>query len=371
MTSTRTATSVSDERLAEQFDRRAEPGSSLCDTRSRLRSWCPGAHGTRYEDFWIVTSPEDVEWVVQDWETFASLPALSMPLARRPVPDVANEADEHLRSAFRKLIDEKPGPVEVEAWAGNARDVAARLIDGVVARGGGDFTGEFVLPYLGATLFGLVLDTPDKEIGWLTATATLATGADHRGEAKAWAEITARLRGSAARGAAIGARQLLVLGWLETLGDALSHMTHQLCRYPLVLRQLRDRPHLIPTAVNQLLRIDAATVSVARIATRNVEIGGRRLVPGERVLACLPSAAREDHRSLPDDRTEDSAAARPGASGMDAHRCVQSELARINLQVALEAIVGSTVHVHLEDAADTTYGSALRRTAFSTPISMS
>lgn len=374
MTSTRTAAPVSDEWPVQLLDRTATPGWSLSDSMSRLRSWCPGAHGPRHGDFWIVTDRDDVEWVARDWGTFAALPVPSIPCPDRAATDIAaSDVDTSIRIAFHRLVDDRPTSVDADALTGNARDVAARLLDGIVGRDGGDVVGEFVRPYVGTTLFALVLDAPAEDVEWLTTATTRATG--DPGANRAWADVTTWMDGfltiresrsarrhgvhrlpvtrvdgrPAASGDVLEGMQLLVLGWLETLGDALSRMIRRLCEHPLVLRRLRERPDLVPAAMDGLLRTDAPTVSMARTVTRDVEIGGHRLVRGERVLACLPSSDRDATPLLSEDWTADGHPPehRPVGAGLSPHRCVLPDMAHMSLLVALEAIVSRVDDVPL------------------------
>lgn len=382
MTSARIAMLSPQDRSLDRHERTIDSGWSLSESSARLRSWCPGAHGPRYAGFWVVTDGEAARWVVRDWARFAAVPAPRSPDARPPA--AADAAEARLGVEFRSLLDTRPAQDTVEVWAERCRGVADRLLDAVVGRGEIDFSGEFVRPFLGTALFGLVLDAPDDEVERLAAAAALATGAGHPQDTRtwAWAELTTwievfrstrtdhasrggvRLRSvgrTTTRGEAVGVLQLQVLGWLETLGDAMNQLVHQLGRYPSVLQQLREQRSLVPVAVDRLLQTDAATTSVARVVTEDVEIGGHRLVRGDRVLACLPSGDHGTGRLQLEDRSGRAAEGGPDTSGLDAHRCIRPGIARTTLQVALGAIVDRAADIRVEPEAQTTYGSAFPR----------
>ncbi|SHL46283.1 Cytochrome P450 [Pseudonocardia thermophila] len=385
MTSTRIASPVPDACLV---DRPAvEPARSLAGSWTRLRTWCPGRHGLGEEDFHVVTDPADVERVVRDWETFPSVPPL--PVASVcPVLPVVNEVDQWCR-VFAGLVEDQP-VVDVDAWVSRARSVANQLIDGLVARRECDVSRDFVRPYLGATLFGLLLDAADDEVEPL-ATAASAVAAGYPDRVAAWAELTSWLRavvdappvrsvrgdglrlraarfgGPGAWGGIVDALQLLVLAWMETLGDALSHMLYQLSRCADVLTELRRRPELVPVVVDRLLEIDTATVSVARFVAREVELGGRRLAPGDRVLAHL-RVADQDVEPF---RLADAGASRGSATAaLAVHRCIRPVVARLNLHIALSVVVSRVSELRVE-VADPAFFYSCRRAAFPMPAVVS
>ncbi|WP_132115769.1 cytochrome P450 [Actinocrispum wychmicini] len=107
-------------------------------------------------------------------------------------------------------------------------------------------------------------------------------------------------------------------------------------------RQLLDRPELVPTAVEELLRYVpmAASAEFARVAREDVQLGGQLVRAGEAVMAQM-HAANRDRAVFPDPDTVDLAREHNPhtAFGHGVHHCLGAPLARLELQVALEGLL--------------------------------
>ena len=95
-------------------------------------------------------------------------------------------------------------------------------------------------------------------------------------------------------------------------------------------------PELMPTAVEELLRA-YSPVTMARVVTEDVEYAGCPMKAGDKVLMNFPAANRDPEAfEHPDEVVLDRAHNRHVAFGSGIHRCAGSNLARMELQVALE-----------------------------------
>ena len=109
-----------------------------------------------------------------------------------------------------------------------------------------------------------------------------------------------------------------------------------LAQHPEDRKRLVGEPDLIPTAVEEFLRA-YAPVTMAREVVKDTTIGGCPFKPGEMVLLSFPAANR-DPAMFPDadrvviDRKEN----RHAAFGLGIHRCIGSNLARMEITVALQ-----------------------------------
>jgi cytochrome P450 len=137
-----------------------------------------------------------------------------------------------------------------------------------------------------------------------------------------------------------GTLRLLLIAGIDTtwsmIGASLWHLaTHEDDR-----KRLAEKPDLIPTAIEEFLRAYAPVV-VGREIVKETEIGGRRLRDGEMVMLAF-GAANRDPAMFPDadrviiDRTEN----RHAAFGLGIHRCIGSNLARMEIRIALEEWLG-------------------------------
>jgi cytochrome P450 len=150
----------------------------------------------------------------------------------------------------------------------------------------------------------------------------------------------------------VGVVQLLIFGGLETTAGALGQFVVRFCEDPSLAELLRSRPELLPAAVEELLRLDPPFVAVARTATCDVELGGQRIAAGQRVLVYWASANR-DEDEFPCPHVFDAARSsnRHLTFGAGPHRCAGSNLARMNLRVAVEELLARLHDIRLDPAA--------------------
>ncbi len=133
---------------------------------------------------------------------------------------------------------------------------------------------------------------------------------------------------------------LLLVGGHETTVNLIGNGLLALLRHPEQLERLRDEEGIERQAVEELLRYDSPVQYTGRIARADVEIGGKEIRAGERVRVILASANRDpDVFADPDrlDLTRDPC--HHLAFGWGVHYCLGSELARLEGEIALPAIV--------------------------------
>ncbi len=148
----------------------------------------------------------------------------------------------------------------------------------------------------------------------------------------------------------IGMLISLITGGLETTTGALGMFMLRFCRQPEIFPLLRSRPEVIPEAIEELLRLDTPFPHLCRTATRDIEIGGRMIKQGEKVLMSWASANR-DATEFPDPERFDAARStkRHLTFGAGPHRCLGSNLARMNLKIAIEELTRRFEHFELPD----------------------
>ena len=133
-----------------------------------------------------------------------------------------------------------------------------------------------------------------------------------------------------------GQCQMLLVGGHLTMIDQLSNAVHDLLRHPEQLRSFRDDPSRVGGAIEEVLRHDPPVSFVHRVAAEGLEIGGKRVRAGDRVLLGL-AAANRDPEVFPDPDTFDIGRAvnRHLSFGSGAHACMGGGLARRELEIAL------------------------------------
>ncbi|MCB0991161.1 MAG: cytochrome P450 [Acidimicrobiales bacterium] len=131
----------------------------------------------------------------------------------------------------------------------------------------------------------------------------------------------------------------------STIGSAIWHLAHN----PEDLKRLVDDPELIPLAVEEFLRAYSA-VTMARIANYDTTIGDHEVKEGDRVLLTFPAANRDPEMfEDPEKVIIDRPVNRHIAFGAGKHRCLGSNLARLEIQVAIEEFIKMIPEFTLED----------------------
>jgi hypothetical protein len=133
---------------------------------------------------------------------------------------------------------------------------------------------------------------------------------------------------------------LLMVAGNETTTNLIGNGTLALLRHPEQMRHLREDPSLIKSAVEELLRFDGPVQGTARVAMEGVEIRGRRVEKGQLVLTMLAAADRDpDQFPNPDDLDLTRRQNRHVAFGYGIHFCIGAPLARMEGQIAIDALL--------------------------------
>lgn len=377
-----------------------ELAQDLPETMARMRRMCPVVRSDAHDGFWVVSGYAEALAVAQDWATYSSAHGLSITTAPTVVRNLPVEADPPEQRIFKRLISPYFTPAAVARWAEPTRDLVNRLIDGFIGQGECEFMDAFARPLPSRSFFQFAISAPAGDLARVSYLAsTSSTPQDPRAR-ECWlglhtwikdfiaarreqppkndvvdAVINATIDDGTGDGRPItddeiiGTVQLLILGGLETTAGALGHAMLRLCAQPDIQDTLRQSPHRIGDAVTELLRLDPSFVSVGRTAVRDAELAGHPIKSGDKVLIHWASANR-DAREFPDpDRFEPARERNRHLSfGAGPHRCVGSNLARMNMRIALEELLGRLDAIRLAEGADIRYHAGLTRSPLSVPI---
>jgi cytochrome P450 len=133
---------------------------------------------------------------------------------------------------------------------------------------------------------------------------------------------------------------ITMVGGQETTTNLIGNGVLALLRHPDQLTRLRAHPELMPSAVEELLRFESPSQHTARLAPEDVELGGRRIGRRQAVIAVMGAANRDPARFPDPDRLDlgrdDN---RHVAFGWGAHFCFGAPLARIEGQLAFDALL--------------------------------
>jgi cytochrome P450 len=137
----------------------------------------------------------------------------------------------------------------------------------------------------------------------------------------------------------LGSVRLLLVAGIDTTWSGIGAFIWHLAATPEDRRRLVAEPGLRSTAIEELLRA-YAPVTMAREVVADTEVNGCPFKPGQMVMLSFPAANR-DPAMFPDadrviiDRKEN----RHAAFGLGIHRCIGSNLARMELTVAVEELL--------------------------------
>src|SRR5262249_42508972 len=90
-----------------------------------------------------------------------------------------------------------------------------------------------------------------------------------------------------------GVIRILVLGGFFTTNDAIGSTMLSLIEQPEVQKQLRQEPGLIPKLLEEVLRLEPPVISLFRVCTRDVKVGGQQINQGDAVLMHFGGANRD------------------------------------------------------------------------------
>ena len=305
------------------------------------------------------------------------------------------ELDPPLHREYKRLINAYFTAAVVAQWEDRTRRLVTRLIDDFVEDGQCDFMAAFARLYPALSFFDLALNAPPDDIERVTYLASKAGLPNDPEAAACWVGLSEWIRNFAdqrrrepPRGdvvdavlhaeiegrpitdeEVIGTLQLLVLGGLETTAGALGSMMLRFCEQPEIAAQLRREPDRIPAAIEELLRLDGPFIAIGRTATRDTEIAGCPVEEGEKVIIYW-AAANRDATEFPEPDTFDldRAANRHLAFGAGPHRCAGSNLARMNLRIALDEMLPRLHDLRLQPDADVHFHSTFNRAPRAVPI---
>lgn len=146
---------------------------------------------------------------------------------------------------------------------------------------------------------------------------------------------------------------LLLTAGNVTTTDLIGNGLLALLQHPEQLQRLREQPQRIPHAVEEMLRYDPPVVATSRITAHETQIDGCPIPAGQTVVASL-AGANHDPAVYPDAGGFDieRADVHHHSFGGGPHFCLGAPLARMEAQVAFEALLRRFPRLSLAPDAD-------------------
>lgn len=351
------------------------------DIWNDLRGRCPVAHSDRFGGTWLPTRHDDVRAIADDTEHFSSQGVVisdwkpTMELAPQGfAPPITSDPPFHAEA--RRLLLPPFSPKAIAAWEPETSDVCRDLLDGIeddLRAGGTVDAAEHYTAHIPVKVIAAMLGVPDSDgdkfraiihrvletpgevnLEDLDETETLNYYINDKVTEKRAALDAALAAGDEPSGDLItylmqaemageplsddhidGTVALLLIAGIDTTWSAIGAALWHLAQHPDDRRRWMEDPAVRPFAVEEFLRF-YAPVTMARITAKDTTIGDQPVSAGDWVLLPFPAANRDpEFFERADEFVIDRERNRHSAFGLGIHRCLGSNLARMELTVAV------------------------------------
>jgi pimeloyl-[acyl-carrier protein] synthase len=338
-------------------------------------------HWDPYMHAWVITSYPEVVTVLMNYSADrtpkpAYLDRLGLSVMK-PFAEVMLQQmlfmDAPAHGRLRSLCAAAFTPRRVEELRTVIQAVADELIDGVIAEGQMNLLADFADPFpaiVTAKLLGVPVEDHKQLGAWVIDVAEVLGNFQHHPDrvtaivqsleklkdyvAARMAEqrispndglisslMTAEVDGQRLSDDEVIANTIItMIGGRETTTNLIASGFLTLLGDPASLEQLRDHPEIAGTAVEELLRFESPVQHTARIAPEDMQLGGKTIKKGSRVVAVLAAANRDPNRfSDPDRLNLTRSDNRHLAFGWAAHYCFGAPLARMEGQIGFRTLL--------------------------------
>ncbi|GAB2822644.1 cytochrome P450 [Lentzea nigeriaca] len=340
----------------------------LRDTEPLARVKLP--HG---EEGWLLTRYDDVRLALGDPRfSLAQAAVRDTPrMGPQRMGAILTDLDPPEHTRLRRLLAHAFTVRRVEQLRASAERTAGELLDGMEKAGPpADLVTAYAVPLpglmvcdllgvpyadrdhfqdLAAAFMSITAMTDEEKMARLGELAAYLAGLagqrrEHQEDDLISALVVAQEEGDRLTAEELVQLTVLLLGaGYDSTAAHIANSVYTLLKFPDQAALLRADPDLMPSAVEELLRwIPAQEISdiLPRYALEDVELSGGTVLAGEPVLLAK-HAANRDPRQFPDpDRFDVTRNAKGHLTfGHGPHHCIGAQLARMDLQVALTAIL--------------------------------
>ncbi len=338
-------------------------------------SGCPMAHTERFGGTWLPLTYEMVHEIAYDTEHFSSLSPVvgqlkpsqvpnPIPAPIGPVPPISSDPPFH--AGARKVLLPVFAPKKIDPLNAVVRDFCHGLIDKMGDKEYIDAAVEYAqnIPVMViAHLLGFPMEDADRFRVWIYVAlegvslereerlVKLAELADYinahidermvtPGDDLISYLLNAEMDGEKlTREHVSGTVSLALIAGIDTTWSALGSAIWHLAGNSVDRRRLVENPQMIAQAIEEFLRA-YAPVTMARVVTEDFNFHGYELKKEDWMLLPFPAANRDEKEFPQADTVDiDREINRHSAFGLGIHRCIGSNLARLELNVAIEVFL--------------------------------
>lgn len=345
-------------------------------------------HWSERDQHYVVTRFADVSFVSKNQDLFTTTEGV---IVNNPIKIGLIDDAEPRHSELRNLINRGFTPRMVKRLEDFFTQITTEMIDAFASRGRCDFAQEFAVPLpllLIAEIMGIRREDRDRFQRW-SDTMIMAAGGSMEDRVKAASaaqeyreymneifadrienprdDIVSILLRAQSEGV-LGARDLhpdhqdlvedraeeqralstdelfmfsvlLLVAGNETTRNSIACGMHYLIENDEQRQELIRDPGLIPTAVEEMLRMATPITGFARTVTSDVELGGKTLKEGDKVYLVYSSANRDEREFDSPDVFDIHRNPHHLAFGIGGHYCMGANLARMEMRVAFREIL--------------------------------
>jgi cytochrome P450 len=339
---------------------------------------------SEFGPYWSITRWHDIMAVDTDNEAFSSADGIALanlqalaeqekilgPRQRRGAGFITMDEPEHMPR--RKAVTPTVAPANIAKMAPLVRERAGQILDSLPIGEEFDWV-DLVSKELTAMTLATLFDFPFEERRKLTYWSDVVTNMPGHGPVTSWEQkgqamfecfgtfqelwnqrlnaepgidlISMLAHNDATRNMDMAEYQgtvvLLIVGGNDTTRNTISGSVYALNRYPDQYAKLRANPALVLPMVSETIRWQTPLAHMRRVATRDVEIGGKTIRKGDNVAMWYISGNRDDSViENPDAYVIDRERPRQHLSfGFGVHRCVGNRVAEMQLTIIWEEIL--------------------------------
>lgn len=344
---------------------------------------------------WILTRYDDMVVTFKDTAHFSNEGRLAKAVAYLP-PETRSRFqifEDHYRqrslihsdppdhTRLRSLVTKAFNARVVEAMRPRMQEIVNEAFDAALQAGGMDVIKDLAIP-LPVTVLAEILGVPKADVhlfkGWADGVlafqgvnkppvevlqrsqdsilgirgylgALLKEKKAHPGE-----DLLSELAAAESEGERLSETELvntcitLLVAGHETTTSLIGNGMWALLCHPDQWQLLKDDPSLLTPAIEEMLRYESPVARQPRLMRQEIEMGGKKLQPGEMAFQMLNAANRDpDYFTEPDRFNIQREKNRHIAFGLGPHFCVGALLARTEGQVVFSTLVARLPHVRL------------------------
>lgn len=356
-----------------------------------LTARCPVAHSQLGTGYYVLSRLDDVRQAAQDWKTFSSAQGFQ-PNRPEGMPYMyPEESDPPYHNMWRTTLNKHFSPQAVGQYRDQVNAFVHQLVDGFVDRGECDWVQDFAIPLPGMAFFVCYMGVPVDEIGPIQEAIHRALFGPLEGRPGGWGDAMAFVndymlerakeppRGDfvdtvvAAEGVTfeggpppwehkVSVVTDLLAGGIGTTTYALSGLAYHLAQHPEDRARLLKDASLRPAALEEITRYFAAVALLGRTVMADVNFAGHDFKAGDFVMLGYGLACRDVNvYDEPDRINIDRAEKVNAAFGFGPHRCIGSNLARLELSLTLDAMLDRMPEFRIRPGFAPTYQTGLTR----------